>query len=332
MTYLVTGGAGFIGSGFIHYMLEKHSNVRIICFDALTYAGNMVTLERSLRNKNFRFVRGDITDHEAVNTIFSEEKPDYVVNFAAETHVDRSIIHPDRFLETNIIGTQILMDAGRKNGISRFHQVSTDEVYGDLPLERPDMRFTEETPIKTSSPYSASKAAADLLVLAYYRTYKMDVTISRCSNNYGEYQYPEKLVPLMIMNALSDKALPVYAKGANIRDWLYVADHCKAIDLIIHNGRAGEVYNIGGFGEMRNIDVVTLILDTLKKPLSLIKYVQDRPGHDLRYAIDPSKIQTELGWQADTDFKIGIKNTIEWYTSNQAWLHAVMNRPQEDSY
>ena len=326
MTYIVTGGAGFIGGSFVHYMLEKYPNDRIICFDALTYAGNMETLERSLGNRNFRFVRGDITNFDDVNTVFDEERPDYVINFAAETHVDRSITHPDRFLRTNIIGTQILMDAGLKYGIKRFHQVSTDEVYGDLPLDRPDLRFTEEMPIKTSSPYSASKAAADLLVLAYHRTYKMDVSISRCSNNYGEYQYPEKLIPLMIMNALRNKSLPVYAKGENVRDWLYVVDHCKAIDLIIHNGTAGEVYNVGGFGEMRNIDVVKLILDTLGKPHSLIEYIKDRPGHDLRYAIDPSNIQTALAWKADTDFKNGIVNTIDWYVTNQSWVEAVMNK------
>ena len=326
MTYIVTGGAGFIGGSFVHYMLEKYPGDRIVCFDALTYAGNMETLERSVGSRSFRFVKGDITDNGAVNTVFDEEKPEYVINFAAETHVDRSITQPDRFLRTNIIGTQVLMDACRKYGARRFHQVSTDEVYGDLPLSRPDLRFTEEMPIKASSPYSASKAAADLLVLAYHRTYKMDVTISRCSNNYGEYQYPEKLIPLIIMNALHDKALPVYAKGENVRDWLYVVDHCKAIDLIVRNGTAGEVYNVGGFGELRNIDVVKLILDTLGKPHSLIEYVKDRPGHDLRYAIDPFKIQTELGWTADTDFETGIKDTIDWYVLNQKWTETVLNK------
>ena len=289
MTIIVTGGAGFIGSNFIFHMLDKYPDYRIICLDCLTYAGNLSTLAPVMDNPNFRFVKESITDREAVYKLFEEEHPDMVVNFAAESHVDRSIENPEVFLDTNIKGTAVLMDACRKYGIQRYHQVSTDEVYGDLPLDRPDLFFTEETPIHTSSPYSASKASADLLVLAYHRTYGLPVTISRCSNNYGPYHFPEKLIPLMIANALNDKPLPVYGKGENVRDWLYVEDHCKAIDLIIHKGRVGEVYNIGGHNEMRNIDIVKLICKELGKPESLITYVTDRKGHDMRYAIDPGQ-------------------------------------------
>ena len=256
MTIIVTGGAGFIGSNFIFYMMDRYPECRIVCLDCLTYAGNLATLDPVMESKNFRFEKVNITDRDAVFRIFEEEKPDIVVNFAAESHVDRSITHPQIFLETNIIGTAILMDACRRYGIRRFHQVSTDEVYGDLPLDRPDLFFTEETPIHTSSPYSSSKAAADLLVLSYYRTYGLPVSISRCSNNYGPYQFPEKLIPLMIANALNDDPLPVYGKGENVRDWLYVEDHCRAIDLIIRKGRAGEVYNVGGHNEMRNLDIL----------------------------------------------------------------------------
>ena len=280
MTIIVTGGAGFIGSNFIFHMLNKYPDYRIVCLDCLTYAGNLSTLEPVMDNPNFRFVKESITDREAVYRLFEEEKPDIVVNFAAESHVDRSIENPEIFLDTNIKGTAVLMDACRKYGITRYHQVSTDEVYGDLPLDRPDLFFTEETPIHTSSPYSSSKAGADLLVLAYHRTYGLPVTISRCSNNYGPYHFPEKLIPLMIANALNDKPLPVYGKGENVRDWLYVEDHCKAIDLIIHKGRVGEVYNIGGHNEMKNIDIVKIICKELGKPESLITYVTDRKGHD----------------------------------------------------
>ena len=276
MTIIVTGGAGFIGSNFIFHMLNKYPDYRIVCLDCLTYAGNLSTLEPVMDNPNFRFVKESITDREAVYRLFEEEKPDIVVNFAAESHVDRSIENPEIFLDTNIKGTAVLMDACRKYGITRYHQVSTDEVYGDLPLDRPDLFFTEETPIHTSSPYSSSKAGADLLVLAYHRTYGLPVTISRCSNNYGPYHFPEKLIPLMIANALNDKPLPVYGKGENVRDWLYVEDHCKAIDLIIHKGRVGEVYNIGGHNEMKNIDIVKIICKELGKPESLITYVTDR--------------------------------------------------------
>lgn len=319
MTIIVTGGAGFIGSNFIFHMLKAHPDYRIICLDKLTYAGNLSTLEPAMENQKFLFVKADICDRKAVNELFELEKPDMVVNFAAESHVDRSIENPDIFLETNIKGTAVLMDACRKYGIKRYHQVSTDEVYGDLPLDRPDLFFTEETPLHTSSPYSSSKAGADLLVMAYHRTYGLPVTISRCSNNYGPYHFPEKLIPLMITNALADKPLPVYGEGINVRDWLYVEDHCKAIDLIIHKGTVGEVYNIGGHNEMRNIDIVKLICKELNKPESLITYVIDRKGHDMRYAIDPTKIHDELGWLPETKFADGIKKTIKWYLENEKW-------------
>ena len=321
---LVTGGAGFIGSNFIYYELEKHPDRRIVCLDALTYAGNLETLEKALQNENFRFVKGDITDRKAVEALFLEESFDAVVNFAAESHVDRSIDEPEVFLKTNILGTQVLLDACRKRDI-RFHQVSTDEVYGDLPLDRPDLFFTEETPIHTSSPYSASKAAADLLVTAYFRTYGAKVTISRCSNNYGPYHFPEKLIPLIIANALEGKELPVYGEGKNVRDWLYVKDHCKAIDLILENGRLGEVYNIGGHNERTNLEVVKTVLKILGKSESLIKFVKDRPGHDMRYAIDPTKIRNELGWYPETTFEDGIEKTVKWYLENRQWWENIIN-------
>lgn len=321
---LVTGGAGFIGSNFIYYELEKHPDRRIVCLDALTYAGNLETLERAMKSKNFRFVKGDITDRKAVEALFEEESFDAVVNFAAESHVDRSIDEPEVFLKTNILGTQVLLDACRKRNI-RFHQVSTDEVYGDLPLDRPDLFFTEETPIHTSSPYSASKAAADLLVTAYFRTYGAKVTISRCSNNYGPYHFPEKLIPLIIANALEGKELPVYGEGKNVRDWLYVRDHCKAIDLILENGRLGEVYNIGGHNEKTNLEVVKTVLKILGKSEDLIRFVKDRPGHDMRYAIDPTKIRNELGWYPETTFEEGIEKTVKWYLENRSWWENIMN-------
>lgn len=321
--FLVTGGAGFIGGNFLHIMVEKYPNDKYVCIDALTYAGNMETLAPIMNKENFKFVHEDICNREAVYKLFEEEKFDYVINFAAESHVDRSIENPEVFLKTNILGTQVLMDACRKYGIKRYHQVSTDEVYGDLPLDRPDLFFTEETPIHTSSPYSSSKAAADLLVLAYHRTYKLPVTISRCSNNYGPYHFPEKLIPLMIQKALRDEKLPVYGNGSNVRDWLYVGDHCTAIDLVVRNGRDGEVYNIGGHNERTNLEVVKTILKTLNKPESLISYVTDRPGHDLRYAIDPTKIETELGWKPVHNFETGILETIEWNLRNQEWLSHV---------
>ena len=332
MTIIVTGGAGFIGSNFVFYELDRHPQDRIVCIDKLTYAGNLSTLAPVMDNPAFRFVRMDICDREAVYSLFEEEKPDIVVNFAAESHVDRSIEDPGIFLQTNIIGTSILMDACRKYGITRYHQVSTDEVYGDLPLDRPDLFFTEETPIHTSSSYSSSKASADLLVLAYHRTYGLPVSISRCSNNYGPYHFPEKLIPLMVINALHDKPLPVYGEGLNVRDWLYVEDHCKAIDLVMRGGRVGEVYNIGGHNEIRNIDIVKLICKELGKPESLITYVTDRKGHDLRYAIDPTKIHKELGWLPETMFKDGIKKTIRWYLDNQSWWQPIIDGEYQNYY
>lgn len=332
MTIIVTGGAGFIGSNFIFYMLKEQPEDRVVCLDALTYAGNLSTLEPVMEKPNFRFVKGDICDRESVYQLFEEEKPDVVVNFAAESHVDRSIENPEVFLRTNIEGTAVLMDACRKYGIQRYHQVSTDEVYGDLPLDRPDLFFTEETPIHTSSPYSSSKAGADLLVLAYNRTYGLPVTISRCSNNYGPYHFPEKLIPLMIINALHDKALPVYGEGINVRDWLYVEDHCRAIDLILRKGTVGEVYNVGGHNEMRNIDIVKLICKQLGKPESLITYVTDRKGHDMRYAIDPTKIHNELGWLPETKFEDGLKKTIQWYLNNEDWWQPIISGEYMDYY
>ena len=332
MKIIVTGGAGFIGGNFVHYMLNKYNDYKIICLDALTYAGNMETLEPINCNPNFKFYKADIADRDAVYEIFEKEKPDIIVNFAAESHVDRSIDNPSIFLQTNVIGTGVLMDACRKYGITRYHQVSTDEVYGDLPLDRTDLFFTETTPLHTSSPYSASKASADLLVQAYHRTFKLPVTISRCSNNYGPYHFPEKLIPLMIANALADKELPVYGKGENVRDWLYVEDHCSAIDLIIHKGRVGEVYNIGGHNEKTNLEVVKIILKELGKSEDLIRYVTDRPGHDMRYAIDPTKIHNELGWLPETKFEDGIKKTIKWYLDNKEWWQHIINGEYKDYY
>ena len=332
MTVIVTGGAGFIGSNFVYYMLKKYSDYKIVCVDCLTYAGNLSTLEKALENPNFKFYKTDICDREGICEIFESEKPSIVVNFAAESHVDRSIDNPEVFLKTNILGTQVLMDACRKYGIHRYHQVSTDEVYGDLPLDRPQLFFTEKTPLNPSSPYSASKASADLLVLAYHRTYGLPVTVSRCSNNYGPYHFPEKLIPLMIANALAEKPLPVYGKGENVRDWLYVEDHCKAIDLIIHKGSVGEVYNVGGHNEMANIDIVKLICKKLGKSEDLITYVTDRKGHDMRYAIDPTKIHTELGWLPQTSFAEGIDKTIEWYLNNQKWWQDIISGDYKDYY
>lgn len=324
MTILVTGGAGFIGSNFIYHQLEKHPEDTIVCLDALTYAGNMATLDEAMKNPSFHFVKADIADRAAVNAIFEQYHPDIVVNFAAESHVDRSIENPEIFLRTNVMGTQVLMEACRKYGIGRYHQVSTDEVYGDLPLDKPELFFTEETPIHASSPYSASKASSDLLVQAYARTFKLPVSITRCSNNYGPYHFPEKLIPLMITRALADQSLPVYGKGENIRDWLYVEDHCAAIDLVMRKGREGEVYNIGGHNERTNLDVVKTVLRELGKPESLITYVTDRPGHDMRYAIDPSKAHAELGWLPETKFEDGIRKTVQWYLDNRAWWEQIL--------
>lgn len=332
MKLLITGGAGFIGSNFIYYQLQNHPEDEFICLDALTYAGNLETLQLAMHHDNFKFVKGDIADRDFVYKIFETEKPDIVVNFAAESHVDRSILEPELFLRTNIIGTGVLMDACRKYGIKRYHQVSTDEVYGDLPLDIPDLFFTEETPLHTSSPYSASKASADLLVLAYHRTYGLSVTISRCSNNYGPYHFPEKLIPLMIINALHDKKLPVYGSGENVRDWLYVEDHCSAIDLIIRKGRVGEVYNIGGHNEKTNLEVVKTILKELGKGEDLITFVKDRPGHDRRYAIDPAKIHCELGWLPQTSFAEGIKKTAKWYLDNEYWWQRIISGEYQNYY
>lgn len=323
MKILVTGGAGFIGCNFIYYMLDKYADYEIFCLDALTYAGNLKSLTEALKNPNFKFVKGSISDKAFVDSLFDRERFDVVVNFAAESHVDRSIENPFIFLETNVMGTACLLEASKKYGVKRYHQVSTDEVYGDLPLDRPDLFFTEDMKLITSSPYSASKASADLLTLAYHRTYGLPVTISRCSNNYGPYQFPEKLIPLMIVRALEDKNLPVYGKGVNVRDWLYVEDHCKAIDLIIHGGIPGEVYNVGGHNEKTNIEVVKTVLRYLSKPESLITYVKDRAGHDLRYAIDPSKITDALGWKPETEFDSGMKKTIEWYLANTEWIDEI---------
>lgn len=332
MKIIVTGGAGFIGGNFVHLMVNTYPEDQIICLDALTYAGNMETLEPVMDKPNFKFVKGDIADREFVFKLFEEEKPDVIVNFAAESHVDRSITDPGIFLRTNIIGTGVLLDACKEYGITRYHQVSTDEVYGDLPLDRPDLFFTETTPLHTSSPYSASKASADLLVLAYHRTFKIPVTISRCSNNYGPYHFPEKLIPLIIANALNDKPLPVYGKGENVRDWLYVEDHCKAIDLIIRKGKVGEVYNIGGHNERTNLEVVKTVIRELGKSEDLIEYVTDRPGHDMRYAIDPTKIHNELGWLPETKFDDGIKKTIQWYLDNKKWWENIISGEYQNYY
>ncbi len=324
MTIVVTGGAGFIGSNFVYYMLDAYPQDRLICLDKLTYAGDPETLAPLADSPNFRFVQADICDREAVFRLFEEEHPDIVVNFAAESHVDRSIEDPTVFLQTNILGTATLMDACREYGIIRYHQVSTDEVYGDLPFHRPDLVFTEDTPVHPSSPYSASKASADLLVMAYYRTYGLPVTISRCGNNYGPYQFPEKLIPRMIIRALRDESLPVYGEGINVRDWLYVKDHCRAIDRILQNGRTGEIYNIGGHNERQNLDIVKRICQELGRPQSLITHVADRKGHDLRYAVDPSKIREELGWEPETDFENGLSETIRWYVDHQSWWEDIL--------
>ena len=330
MKILVTGGAGFIGGNFVHYMLQEHPEDEILCVDALTYAGNMETLAPVMDNPHFKFIKADIADREAIYAIFEQEKPEVIVNFAAESHVDRSIENPSIFLQTNVMGTQVLLDACRKYGIQRYHQVSTDEVYGDLPLDRPDLFFTEETPIHTSSPYSASKASADLLVQAYHRTFGVPVTISRCSNNYGPYHFPEKLIPLMIANVLNDKPLPVYGDGKNVRDWLYVEDHCSAIDLIIRNGRIGEVYNVGGHNEKTNLEVVQLIIAALGK--GEIQFVRDRAGHDRRYAIDLTKIHNELGWLPQTKFADGIQKTIQWYLDNRPWWENIILGEYQNYY
>jgi len=314
---LITGGAGFIGSNFIHYILNEYYNYKVVNLDKLTYAANLKNLKDVENNPNYKFIKGDISDRDFIFHIFEKEKFDIVVNFAAESHVDNSIANPEIFVITNILGTQILLDASKKYKVERFHQVSTDEVYGDLELDRKDLFFTENTPLNPSSPYSASKASADMLVKSYFRTYNLPVTISRCSNNYGPYQFSEKLIPHMIFKALNNEPLPVYGKGLNIRDWLHVYDHCTAINLILNEGEVGEIYNIGGHNEKSNIDVVETILKELNKPKSLIQYVKDRQGHDLRYAIDATKIETELKWKVKYKFEEGIVETIKWYVKNQ---------------
>ncbi len=325
MKILVTGGAGFIGGNFVHYMVEKYPQDIIVNLDALTYAGNLETCAQVEDKDNYKFIKGDIADRQFIYDLFEEEKFDIVVNFAAESHVDRSIEDPEIFVRTNVMGTTVLMDACNKYGIKRYHQVSTDEVYGDLPIDRPDLFFTEETPLHTSSPYSSAKASADLFVLAYHRTFGLPVTISRCSNNYGPYHFPEKLIPLMIARALADEELPVYGKGDNVRDWLHVYDHCVAIDLIIRKGRVGEVYNVGGHNERTNLEVVKTILKALGKPESLISFVEDRKGHDQRYAIDPIKLETELGWKPKYNFDTGIQQTIQWYLDNKDWWQNILS-------
>lgn len=332
MKILVTGGAGFIGGNFVHYMVDKYPSDEIVCLDLLTYAGNLETLKSVEGKKNYKFVKGDIADRAFIFELFDKERFDIVVNFAAESHVDRSIEDPESFVRTNVIGTTTLLDAAKSFGVSRFHQVSTDEVYGDLPLDRPDLFFTETTPLHTSSPYSSSKAAADLFVMAYNRTYGLPVTISRCSNNYGPYHFPEKLIPLMISRALAEEKLPVYGKGENVRDWLHVYDHCVAIDLIVRNGKVGEVYNVGGHNERTNLEVVETIITALGKSKNLITYVTDRPGHDMRYAIDPTKLETELGWKPKYNFETGIKQTIEWYLENKEWWQNILSGEYQEYY
>ncbi len=332
MKYIVTGGCGFIGSNYLHYVVDKYPEDEFICLDALTYAGNYHNLEPVLGKENFRFVKMDITDREGVDQLFAAEKPDYVINFAAESHVDNSIKNPGIFVKTNVMGTQVLMDASLKHGVKRYHQVSTDEVYGDLPLDRPDLLFTEQTPLHTSSPYSASKGGADLLVLAYMRTFKLPATISRCSNNYGPYQFPEKLIPHVLKCALSDKKVPVYGEGKNVRDWIHVYDHNVGVDMIVRQGKEGEIYNLGGRAERDNLTIVKTILSAIGKPESLIEFVTDRPGHDLRYAMDPTKAETELGWTRKYNFDDGIKATIDWYLAHQDWVHDIENGEYRNAY
>lgn len=332
MKFLITGGAGFIGSNYLHYVVNKYPEDKFICLDALTYAGNYNNIKELENKDNFEFVKGDIRDKELVEKLFEQYKFDYVINFAAESHVDNSIKNPNLFADTNILGTMTLLNASKKYGSKRYHQVSTDEVYGDLPLDRPDLLFTEDTPIHTSSPYSASKAGADLQVLAYARTFKLPVTISRCSNNYGAYQFPEKLIPVVISKALNDEPIPVYGKGENVRDWIHVHDHNVGVDMIVRNGRDGEVYNLGGHSERTNLEVVKTILKQLDKPESLITYVTDRPGHDLRYAINSEKVEKELGWNRTYTFEEGIKETINWYVNNQEWIEDIKSGKYKESY
>lgn len=319
MKILVTGGAGFIGGNFIQYMLKNHPDCRMVCLDKLTYAGNLSTLAGALNNANFTFVRGDIADSDFVCGLFARESFDAVVNFAAESHVDRSISGAQVFMVSNVVGVQVLLDACNRYGVRRFHQISTDEVYGDLPLGSPSLKFTEESPLRPSSPYAASKAAADLIALASRRTYGTFVTISRSSNNYGPYQHPEKLIPLVITRALAGENVPVYGDGQNVREWISVFDHCRAVDLVLQNGESGEIYNVGGGVEMANIDLVELILNELGAPRSLIEFVPDRKGHDRRYSMDSNKMAYKFGWRPQTNFLEGIKRTVRWYKNNRDW-------------
>lgn len=330
--FLITGGAGFIGSNYLNIMVNKYPKDDFVCLDSLTYAGNFLNLEKIKNNSNFKFIKGNICNKKLVFELFKKEKFDYVINFAAETHVDRSIVNPTIFIKTNVLGTQVLLEASRKYRIKRFHQISTDEVYGDLPLNRKDLLFLEDTPLKASSPYSASKASADLLVLAYHRTYNLDVSISRCSNNYGPYQFPEKLIPVVISKALNDEQIPVYGTGENIRDWIHVHDHNVGVDLIVRNGQVGEVYNLGGRSEKTNLELVKIILKELKKSEELISFVEDRKGHDLRYAIDCSKIENELDFKRSYQFEDGIKETILWYLNNAMWLEQIKSKEYQNAY
>ena len=332
MKFLVTGGAGFIGSNYMHYVVNKYPNDEFVCLDALTYAGNYNNIKDLETKPNYKFVNIDIRNEQEINRLFDEENFDIVINFAAESHVDNSIKNPGIFVDTNVQGTRVLLDASRKHNIKRYHQVSTDEVYGDLPLDRKDLLFTENTPIHTSSPYSSSKAAADLFVMAYYRTFNLPVTISRCSNNYGPYQFPEKLIPVVISKALNNESIPVYGKGENVRDWIHVIDHNIGVDLIVRNGRVGEVYNLGGHSERTNLEVVKTILNQMKKSEELITYVTDRPGHDLRYAIDSSKVEKELGWNRTYNFEDGIKETVDWYLNNEDWINNIKSGEYQKSY
>ena len=332
MKYLVTGGAGFIGSNYLHYVVNKYPNDEFVCIDDLTYAGNFANLLPIIDKKNFKFVKDNICNEKYINELFDKEDFDVVINFAAESHVDNSIKNPGVFVDTNVVGTRVLLDAARRHNVSRYHQISTDEVFGDLPLDRPDLKFKETTPINPSSPYSASKASADLLVRAYNRTYGLPTTISRCSNNYGPYQFPEKLIPLMISKASKDEKLPVYGNGLNVRDWIHVYDHNVGVDLIVRNGKPGETYNLGGHAEKANIEIVKTILNQLDKPEELITYVTDRPGHDLRYAMDSTKVEEELGWTRKYDFQTGIQETIDWYQSNPEWIENILNGDYKSEY
>lgn len=332
MKFLVTGGAGFIGSNYMHYVVNKYPDDFFVCLDALTYAGNYNNIKDLEVKENFKFVKGDITDRNFIDKLFEEEKFDTVINFAAESHVDNSIKNPGVFLTTNIIGTQVLMDASLKYNVGRYHQVSTDEVYGDLPLDRPDLLFSEDTPIHTSSPYSSSKAGADLLVGAYHRTFGLNTTISRCSNNYGPYQFPEKLIPVVISKALKNEKIPVYGNGANVRDWIHVIDHNIGVDLIVRNGKVGEVYNLGGHSERSNLEVVKTILKQMGKSEDLITFVEDRKGHDLRYAIDSSKVEKELHWDRTYTFEQGIKETVDWYLNHTDWIDDILSGEYKTAY